>query len=100
MSNAAIGTNKKESTKPMEPGLFKVIIVNDNVTPVEFVVAVLIMLFGHNQGQATDLAYKIHHDGSAIAGTYSYEIAEQKAIESTEMARSHGFPLQVKVEAE
>ena len=100
MSNIATDTNKKESTKLMEPGLFKVIIVNDDVTPVEFVIAVLIMLFGHDQNRATDLTYKIHHDGSAVAGTYSYEIAEQKAIESTEMARGHGFPLQVKIEAE
>jgi ATP-dependent Clp protease adaptor protein ClpS len=100
LSNTSLNVDKKIVPKIMEPGLFKVIIVNDDVTPVEFVVALLVTLFGYDQDRATNLTYKIHHDGNAVAGIYSYEIAEQKAIESTEMSRAHGFPLQIKVQSE
>jgi ATP-dependent Clp protease adaptor protein ClpS len=92
---------KKVTTRlPKEPGKFNVIVCNDDVTPVEFVVAMLVTVFGHSQGIALNLTLSIHNEGSAVAGTYTYEIAEQKVLDATQMARTHGYPLIVKAEAE
>lgn len=82
------------------PKKYKVIVLNDDVTPMEFVIALLMGVFRHKQEPATEITMKIHKEGSAVAGIYSYEIAEQKTIESTNLARSNGFPLQIKLETE
>ena len=66
----------------------------------EFVISVLISVFNHDQTAAYELTMKVHHEGSAIAGIYNHEIAEQKSIEAINLARSHGFPLVIKVEQE
>ena len=81
-----------------EPGFYKVIFLNDDITPMEFVVELLQKIFKHNLEAAQEIMLKIHTEGSAVAGVYSYEIAEQKGIESTVLARNNGFPLQVNVE--
>jgi ATP-dependent Clp protease adaptor protein ClpS len=93
---------KKENTKNKikEPKKYRVIVLNDDITPMEFVVALLINVFNHDEAEAVNLTMMIHQEGSAVAGTYSYEIAEQKGIEATELARSDGFPLQFKIEQE
>lgn len=95
-------TKSKETTKNKlkEPGKFKVLVLNDDYTPMDFVIALFITVFKHPEGQAVDLTMKIHNEGSAIAGVYTYEIAEQKGIDATTLAREHGHPLQIKVEAE
>jgi len=82
------------------PGKYKVIIANDESTPMDFVIALLMSIFKHNQEIATDITMKIHNEGSGIAGVYSYEVAEQKGIEGTLLARQHGWPLQITVEQE
>ena len=93
---------KKEKTKQRfkEPSKYKVIVLNDNYTPMDFVVAMFMEVFRHDSKVAIALTMKIHNDGSAVAGTYTYEIAEQKGIEATNMARENNFPLMIKVEAE
>jgi ATP-dependent Clp protease adaptor protein ClpS len=83
-----------------EPPLYRVIYMNDEVTSMNFVVNSLIGYFNYNQDTATSLTENIHEQGSAIVAVLPYEIAEQKGIEVTLDARSQGFPLQVKVEAE
>jgi len=83
-----------------EPPLYRVIYMNDEVTSMNFVVNSLIGYFNYNQDTATSLTENIHQQGSAIVAVLPYEIAEQKGIEVTLDARSQGFPLQVKVEAE
>jgi ATP-dependent Clp protease adaptor protein ClpS len=83
-----------------EPGKYKVVLVNDDVTPMEFVIAMLVTVFNHDQSTALTLTVKVHNEGSAVAGVYTHEIAEQKALDGTQMARSHSFPLVIKVEAE
>ena len=83
-----------------EPPLYRVIYMNDEVTSMNFVVNSLIGYFNYNQDTATSLTENIHAQGSAIVAVLPYEIAEQKGIEVTLDARSQGFPLQVKVEAE
>jgi ATP-dependent Clp protease adaptor protein ClpS len=81
-----------------EPGFYKVIFINDDVTPMEFVIELLQKIFKHNMEAAQNIMLTVHTEGSAIAGVYSYEIAEQKGVESTVLARNNGFPLQIKVE--
>jgi ATP-dependent Clp protease adaptor protein ClpS len=100
MSDTAVKTRDLVTVNSKEPGKFKVIIFNDDVTPMEFVIVMFMTVFRHNQEKATDLTIKIHNDGSAVGGIYTYEIAEQKAIDATHMARDHGHPLVLKVEPE
>jgi len=83
-----------------EPPLYRVIYMNDEVTSMNFVVSSLIGYFNYNQDTATSLTENIHEQGSAIVAVLPYEIAEQRGIEVTLDARSQGFPLQVKVEAD
>jgi ATP-dependent Clp protease adaptor protein ClpS len=80
--------------------LYKIIYINDEVTSMNFVVSSLISYFNYNEDTATSLTENIHHQGSAVVAVLPYEIAEQKGIEVTLDARSQGFPLQIKVEAE
>jgi ATP-dependent Clp protease adaptor protein ClpS len=95
-------TKVKESidTVILEPSKYKVILYNDNHTPVEFVIALLMKVFRHSETSAVDITLKVHNEGSGVAGIYSYEVAEQKGIEGTNMAREQGYPLVIKVEAE
>jgi ATP-dependent Clp protease adaptor protein ClpS len=83
-----------------EPPLYRVIYMNDEVTSMNFVVNSLIGYFNYNQDTATSLTENIHQQGSAIVAVLPYEIAEQRGIEVTLDARSQGYPLQVKVEAD
>ena len=80
--------------------MFHVVFVNDDFTPMDFVVKLLIEIFYHDPDTAEELTKLIHDKGKGVVGTYSYEIAEQKSIESTSMARTAGHPLQVTIEKE
>ena len=97
-------TDTKIKIKPnlglQEPPLFRIIYINDEVTSMEFVVESLIDYFNYNVDTAAVITKSIHDSGSAIVAVLPYEIAEQRGIEVTLDARSHGFPLQIKVEAE
>jgi len=92
-------SNKKQD-KLQPPSKYKVIVCNDDVTPVEFVVSMLMHVFKHDEKSALELTLKIHNSGSAVAGIFSYEVAEQKGVDATNMARANGFPLIIKVEPE
>lgn len=101
MTTTPVIEKKKQTTKQLkEPGKFKVVLCNDDVTTVEFVVALLMSVFKFDEKRAFDLTITIHQKGSAVAGVYPYEIAEQKALDATNMARLNGFPLITKVEPE
>ena len=82
------------------PPKFKVIFMNDNVTTVDFVMAILQEVFDHSFDGAEELTKKIHVDGSASVAILPYEIAESKAVETTLLARTNNFPLAVKIEPE
>ncbi len=86
----------KETVK--EPGKYKVIMLNDDATPMDFVVEILVLIFRHSEETARDLTMAIHDKGSAVVGIYTYEVAEQKSIEATKVSRENGFPLQVSIE--
>jgi ATP-dependent Clp protease adaptor protein ClpS len=92
-----ITTLTKEKIKLDEPGLYDVIFLNDNITTQEFVVRVLKQIFNKTQEQADSIMKKIHTDGQGIVGSYVHEVAEQKGIETTLLARQEGMPLQIKV---
>jgi ATP-dependent Clp protease adaptor protein ClpS len=98
MTQVAIDHEVETDIEIPNPGKYKVVIKNDNSTPMDFVIALLMSIFKHSQDSATAVTMKIHNDGAGIAGIYSYEIAEQKGIESTLLARQHGWPLQINVE--
>lgn len=83
-----------------EPIKYKVVFLNDDTTPVEWVIKVLIDIFKHSNQTAEKITLTIHDEGSGVAGIYTYEIAEQKAVEATNASRNHGFPLQIKLEQE
>jgi ATP-dependent Clp protease adaptor protein ClpS len=83
-----------------EPGHYKVIFLNDDITPMEFVIEVLQKIFKHDLPTSHELMLTVHNDGSAVVGVYSFEIAEQKGIETTMLARNNNFPLIVKIEKE
>ena len=92
-----IQTLTKEKIKLDEPGLYDVIFLNDNITTQEFVIRVLKQIFNKTQEQADTIMKKIHNDGQGIVGSYVHEVAEQKGIETTLLARQEGMPLQIKV---
>ena len=92
-----IKTLTKEKVKLDEPGLYDVIFLNDNITTQEFVIRVLKQIFNKTQEQADTIMKKIHNDGQGIVGSYVHEVAEQKGIETTLLARQEGMPLQIKV---
>jgi ATP-dependent Clp protease adaptor protein ClpS len=83
-----------------EPKKYKIIFLNDDKTPIEFVIELLTSIFRHTQETAKDITLAVHNDGSAVVGIYTFEIAEQKTIETTQVCRQHGFPLQVRMEQE
>lgn len=83
-----------------EPKKYKVLFLNDDKTPIEFVIEILMSIFKHSEETSRDLTLKIHNEGSAVVGIYVYEIAEQKGVEATQAARSAGFPLQIKIDQE
>ena len=83
-----------------EPPLFKIIYINDDITPMEFVIGTLVEYFDYNADTALGITSDIHEGGSAVVAILPYEIAEQRGIEVTLDARAKGFPLLVKVEAE
>ena len=84
----------------LEPPRFKVVLLNDNETPMEWVIEVLTSIFKHSETTAKELTLIIHNDGAGIAGIYTYEIAEQRSLEAVSASRDRGFPLQIKLEEE
>jgi ATP-dependent Clp protease adaptor protein ClpS len=100
MTDTAIDVVKKTDnlTGIKEPDRFRVVILNDNSTPMEFVIELLKVIFHHTQEAAVQIMMQVHQNGKGTAGIYSYEVAEQKAMESTQIARTNGHPLGVSVE--
>jgi len=96
--NTDIAVDEKVRVRVHEPKRWKVILINDDVTPVDFVVTLLMAVFKHDPNSAGNITMQIHETGSAIAGVYNFEIAEIKAVESTSLARAAGYPLQIKME--
>ena len=90
----------EEKPKLKKPPLYKVIMLNDDYTPMEFVVEMLQVYFSKTQEQATEIMLHIHQRGLGICGLYTYEIAESKANQVLDKARKNQHPLQIKLEKE
>jgi ATP-dependent Clp protease adaptor protein ClpS len=95
-----IQTEEKIAVALQPPSLFKVIFLNDDRTPMEFVIDILMSIFKHSDSSAKEVTLDVHNTGSGIAGIYPHEIAEQLGIEATKLARTNGFPLQINIERE
>ena len=99
-----MGTDTIVKTRPLvevkEPPLYRVIYINDETTTMEFVIETLVIIFNYQDKQARLITDKIHHEGSAVVAVLPYEIAEQKGIEVSILAKRNGYPLVVKLEAD
>jgi ATP-dependent Clp protease adaptor protein ClpS len=82
------------------PKMWKVILLNDDQTPMELVIEILTQIFKHTETRAKEITLEIHETGAGVAGVYTYEIAEQRGIEATNAARANGAPLRIQVEQE
>ena len=94
----AVATESKEKLE--KPPLYKVLLHNDDFTTMEFVVFVLMDVFGHAEAAAVRIMLNVHTEGVGVAGVYTYEVAEMKSQKATELARSHEYPLLCTVEEE
>jgi len=94
------GTLTKTRPKTQRPPLYKVILLNDDYTPMEFVVHVLERFFGMSHAQAFDLMLTVHKKGLAVVGVFSFEVAETKVAQVMDFARRHQHPLQCTMEKE
>lgn len=96
--DAGILTETK--TRTQRPPLYKVMLLNDDYTPMEFVVLVLERFFGMNHAQAYELMLTVHKKGLAVVGVFAFEIAETKVSQVMDFARRHQHPLQCTMEKE
>ena len=87
-----------EKQRLASPNKYMVIFLNDNVTPMEYVIQVLLAFYGKTTEEANDITVEVHEKGRSIAGMYSYEVAEQKCVETITDARKNQFPLDVTIE--
>jgi ATP-dependent Clp protease adaptor protein ClpS len=93
-----VGIATKTRTKPKKPSQFKVLMLNDDYTPMEFVVMVLKRFFAMDMEQATRVMLHVHQKGVGVCGIFPYEIAETKVNQVMDFARQNQHPLQCTLE--
>jgi ATP-dependent Clp protease adaptor protein ClpS len=100
MTDTQAQTETVVKTKPADVKIprFAVVMHNDDYTPMDFVVELLVSLFHHTVESAKNITLKIHEENKAVVGEYYYELAEQKCAEAITFARASGHPLQVEVQ--
>jgi ATP-dependent Clp protease adaptor protein ClpS len=94
------GLVTKVRPKTEKPSLYKVLMLNDDYTPMEFVVAVLERFFNKQREDAERIMLQVHREGVGICGVYTYEVAETKVAQVMDFARKHQHPLQCTLEKE
>ncbi len=101
-SDSSTQVLERTQTKPKNkrPSLYKVMVLNDDYTPMDFVVHVLERYFHKTRDEATSIMLNVHHEGVGICGVYTYEVAETKVMQVMEFARQHQHPLQCVMERE
>lgn len=99
-SQADVVTDVTTNTMVKPPHMWHVVFYNDNKTYYEFVILVLMQLFGKSYDQAAELTDQIHDQGKQVVATYTYEIALSKKDETVALARANGHPLRVELEPE
>lgn len=95
-----IGVVIKARPKLKKPSMYKVLMLNDDYTPMEFVVHVLERVFGKTGDEATRIMLHVHQKGVGVCGVYTYEVAETKVTQTMDLARKHQHPLQCTLEKE
>ncbi|MRI58685.1 MAG: ATP-dependent Clp protease adapter ClpS [Epsilonproteobacteria bacterium] len=96
----ATKTETKEITELKEPKKYKVFLLNDDYTTMDFVVDVLCDVFHKSYEEAVNIMLTIHKQGKGLCGVYTYEIAETKVDQVHRLARAHQFPLKATMEEE
>jgi len=99
-SDGESGLLVKSETKTKKPAMYKVLMLNDDYTPMEFVVHVLERFFNKNRDDATKIMLHVHQRGVGVCGVYTYEVAETKVTQTMDLARKHQHPLQCTLEKE
>ena len=96
------GTGVVIQTKPRtkKPSMYKVLMLNDDYTPMEFVVHILERFFAKSREEATTIMLHVHRRGVGVCGVFTYEVAETKVAQVIELARRHQHPLQCTMEKE
>lgn len=94
------GLVTKAKPKTKKPSLYRVLLLNDDYTPMEFVVYVLQNYFNKSQEDATRIMLHVHQSGVGVCGTFTYEVAETKVAQVIDQARQHQHPLQCTMEKE
>jgi ATP-dependent Clp protease adaptor protein ClpS len=89
---------EKKEKRVDPPAMFQVVLLNDDYTPMEFVVLVLQQFFGKGREQATQIMLKVHREGKGVCGVYPRDIAATKVEQVTEFSRQHQHPLQCVME--
>jgi len=97
-TNAQPVTDEKVKIEKKVPSKYKVILLNDDATPIDWVIGILKEIFRHTTVSAEALTMTVHTEGSAVVGTYAFEIAESKIAETINVSRDNGFPLVAKIE--
>ncbi len=99
-NDSDVGVALETKPKTKRPPMYKVMILNDDFTPMEFVVMVLERFFGLTHAQSFELMLTVHKKGLAVVGVYSHEIAETKVAQVMDFAQRHQHPLQCTMEKE
>lgn len=94
------GLATKTKVRTQKPSLYKVLLLNDDYTPMEFVVHVIERFFSKSREDATQIMLHVHHKGVGICGVYTFEVAETKVARVIEYARQNQHPLQCTMEKE
>jgi ATP-dependent Clp protease adaptor protein ClpS len=95
-----IGTGVVTKTKTKKPSMWRVLLLNDDYTPMEFVVHILQNFFAMDEQMAAQVMLHVHHKGVGICGVFTYEVAETKVAQVVEFARNNQHPLQCTMEKE
>ena len=99
-ADADSGLLVKERPRLAPPSLYKVILLNDDYTPMEFVVGILETLFSRSRQEAVEIMFHVHNKGVGVCGLYPHEVAETKATQVMSLARKNEHPLQCVIEKE
>ena len=97
-NNEDLGVSTKERIKTKKPKMYAVVLINDDYTPMEFVIYVLQTIFRKEYEEAKKIMLLVHNEGKGICGIYSLDIAETKANQVIEFARLNQHPLECKIE--
>ncbi len=95
-----VGVLTRTKAKPKKPSMYKVFLVNDDFTPMDFVVHILERFFGKNKEEAAEIMMNVHRKGVGLCGVYTYEVAETKVSQVLDCARQNEHPLQCTLEKE